>query len=109
MHELAITQEIVAAVSARVPAARVIRVVLEIGRLSGVLPDAVRFCFDACTEDTRLAGARLDIVETPGRARCRACGDEVVLERAFGMCDCGSSDLDWLCGDELTIKSVEVG
>lgn len=108
MHELAITQEVVALVAEWAGEARVTRVVLEIGRLSAVLPDAVRFCFDLCSEGTSLEGATLDVVETPGQARCRQCGATVSLERPFGWCACGSSDLEWLSGDELRIREIEV-
>src|SRR5688572_2235882 len=108
MHELAITQEVVAMVSERVAGARVTRVVLEIGRLSAVMPDAVRFCFDLCAEGTPLEGAALEVIETPGRARCRGCGGTVMLARPFGACGCGGTDLEWLSGDELKIKEVEV-
>jgi hydrogenase nickel incorporation protein HypA/HybF len=108
MHELALTQEVVALVSERVAGARVTRVVLEIGRLSAVLPDAVRFCFAVCAEGTPLEGAALDVIETPGRGRCRGCGGEVTLTRPFGRCVCGGTDLEWLSGDELKIKAIEV-
>ncbi len=107
MHELGIAQEVVAIVSEHARG-KVTRVVLEIGRLSAVLPDAIRFCFDLCTEGTLLAGAALDIIEVPGKARCRECGDDVVLERPFGRCKCGCSDLEWVSGDELKVKEFEV-
>ncbi len=87
---------------------RVTRVVLEIGKLSAILPDAVRFCFDLCTEGTVVEGATLEIIEVPGLARCRDCGRDVTLERPFGRCECGSTDLDWLSGDELKVKEFEV-
>src|SRR3954468_2673820 len=108
MHELGIAQEIVAIVSGSARGARVTRVVLEIGKLAAVLPDAVRFCFDLCGEGTVVAGADLVIIETPGLARCRACGGDVLLDRPFGRCECGSSDLQWLSGEELKIKEFEV-
>lgn len=108
MHELGITQEILAVVTEHAGGAKVRRVVLEIGKLSAILPDAVRFCFDLCSEGTVAEGAELEIIETPGRARCRACGGEVVLDRPFGHCTCGGSDLDWLSGEELKIKEMEV-
>jgi hydrogenase nickel incorporation protein HypA/HybF len=66
VHELAVTQAIVEAVLERAGEARVLRVVVEIGKLSAVLPDAVRFCFDVCTADTAAAGAVLEIREPPG-------------------------------------------
>lgn len=108
MHELAIAEEIVALVADRTGGVRVGRIVVEIGRLCAVAPDAMRFCFDLATEGTVAEGARLEIVETPGLGRCRACGAEVVLERPFGRCACGGTDLDWLAGEELRVKEVEL-
>jgi hydrogenase nickel incorporation protein HypA/HybF len=108
MHELGIAQEVVALVSEHAAGRKVTRVTLEIGRLSAILPDAIRFCFDLCTEGTEVAGAELLIVEIPGKARCRECGGGVTLDRPFGRCDCGSSDLEWLTGEELKIKEFEV-
>ena len=55
-----------------------------------------------------MEGASLEIIETPGRARCRQCGTEMLLERPFGRCGCGSTDLEWLAGGELKIQEIEV-
>ncbi len=76
MHELATSEAIVSEVCERVGATSVVRVVLEIGRLSGVVPDAVGFCFDLAARNTILEGAALEIAEIPGLARCRACHAE---------------------------------
>jgi hydrogenase nickel incorporation protein HypA/HybF len=108
MHEMAITQEIVEILRARAGGKRVRRVVVEIGKLSAVLPDAVRFCFDLCVEGTPAEGAALEILEPPGLGRCRGCGGDVPLERPFGRCACGSTDLDWISGDELRVLEMEV-
>ena len=85
MHELAITEDILAIVTRHADGARVTRIVLEIGKLTAVLPDAVRFCFEACAPGTVAEGARLEIIETPGRARCRQCGAEMTLVEPFGL------------------------
>lgn len=108
MHELGITQEILALVTEKSQGAKVTRVVLEIGRLTAILPDAVRFCFDLVSEGTVAQGASLDIIETPGRARCRDCGSEFALDQPYGQCACGSYNLDWLAGEELRVKEMEV-
>ena len=108
MHELAITESVVAQVHERLPDARVAVVTLEIGRLSGVVADSVRFCFDLCTPGTSLEGSRLEIVDIPGRAHCRSCGAVVELYRPIPICPCGSCDVDILGGEELRIKQVEV-
>ena len=77
MHELAITQAIIASCLEKCEGARVIRVVIEIGAESAVLPDAVRFAFGLCTEDTLLAGAELEI-RTPDGEQLRIKHMEVV-------------------------------
>ena len=63
MHELAITESVVDMVLERTPGRQVACVHLKVGRLSGVVPDAMRFCFDLATSGTAIEGATLDIVE----------------------------------------------
>lgn len=108
MHELGITRSVVAICAERALGARVTRVTLQIGKLSAVMPDAVRFCFEICAKGTPIEGAELDIIETPGRARCRDCGGEVALTQLFGRCDCGSVNLELVAGEELKITEMEV-
>jgi len=108
MHELAITESLVAAVSDTVAGARVTRVRLAIGKLSGVAPDSVRFCFDVCAEGTVLEGAHLEIEEPPGMAWCRSCHAEMALDDLIGSCRCGSTDLELRGGQELRIREVEL-
>jgi hydrogenase nickel incorporation protein HypA/HybF len=59
-------QEIIDIVEARTGGAPVKRLVLEVGELTCVLPDALRFCFEIATEGTVMQGAELTIMETPG-------------------------------------------
>ncbi len=108
MHELGITQNIVAIVGEHAGGAKVKRVLLEIGKLSAIMPDAISFCFDVCSQGTVLEGAKLEIQEIPGLGRCRECGAEVPLDVPFGMCNCGSVQLDLIAGEELKIKEIEI-
>lgn len=66
MHELGITRNIVAIVSEQAGEQRVIRIRLVIGRLSAIMPEAIRFCFDVCARNTPLEGALLEIDQPPG-------------------------------------------
>jgi hydrogenase nickel incorporation protein HypA/HybF len=110
VHELAITQAIVSSVCERVGDSRVLRVVIEIGRLAGVVPDAVRFCFDLSAQGTPVEGATLEIIDRPAAARCRQCRAEIELVDSFiGTCSmCDSVDLEIVKGQELRIQCVEV-
>ncbi|MBD2465216.1 hydrogenase maturation nickel metallochaperone HypA [Oscillatoria sp. FACHB-1407] len=107
MHELGITQNIVAIAAEYANGVPVKRVTLEVGKLTAILPDAIRFCFDVCCQGTILEGAELEILEKPGLARCRQCGSEVALELPFGVCHCGCQDLQIIQGEELSIKELE--
>jgi hydrogenase nickel incorporation protein HypA/HybF len=108
MHELAITEGIVDAVTERLPGARVTCVRLEIGALSGVVADSVRFCFDLVTEGTNLAGARLEITVPAGRCHCKVCGSDFEPDGPIVLCPCGSIEVQVLSGQELKIASVQV-
>jgi hydrogenase nickel incorporation protein HypA/HybF len=109
VHELAITESIVDAVRERVGDTKVRVVRLEVGALSGVVADALRFCFDVCAQGTTLEGARLEIAEIPGRAHCRDCLTTVDLPDLIVLCPCGSANLEVVTGSELRIKNVELG
>ncbi|OCQ99975.1 hydrogenase maturation nickel metallochaperone HypA [Nostoc sp. MBR 210] len=108
MHELGITQNIVAIVTEHAKGMKVQKVVLEIGKLSAIMPDAIKFCFDICSKGTLLENALLEIIEIPGLAKCRQCGAETALDKPFGVCQCGSVKLDLITGEELKIKEIEI-
>jgi hydrogenase nickel incorporation protein HypA/HybF len=108
MHEVGVALEIAEIAAARSGDAEVRRVRVAIGRLALVLPDALRFAWEVVTADTRMAGATLDIVEVPGRARCRDCACEMEISRPVARCACGSIALDWLAGEELKVLDLEV-
>ncbi len=108
MHELTIAQSVLETITARTADRQVHAVRLEVGKLSGVSADSLRFCFELAAAGTAVDGAVLDIVEPAGRARCATCAEEFVLDDPILLCACGSSDVRLLAGDELRIISVEV-
>mgnify|MGYP001487055867 CR=1 FL=1 len=108
MHELAITRNVIAICAENSGGAAVKRVTLEIGKLSAILPDAVRFCFDICAKGTVVEGASLEILEIPGKARCSECGTEFEMNDIVAKCSCGSRNVEVLSGEELKVKEMEV-
>jgi hydrogenase nickel incorporation protein HypA/HybF len=108
VHELAITEGVVDAVTGRLPDARVTCVCLEIGAMSGVVADSVRFCFDLVTEGTNLEGARLEISQPTARCHCRVCRSDFEPDGPIALCPCGSAEVTVLAGQELKITSVQV-
>ncbi len=113
MHELSICQGIVevavAALAGRAPPApRVSTVTVRIGRLTGVVPDSLRYYFDLLSHDTPLAGATLEIDDVPIRGRCVDCAADFTIDTlAFTCPACGSGFVDLLSGRELQVISLD--
>jgi hydrogenase nickel incorporation protein HypA/HybF len=111
MHELSLAENMLAIVeeSARNGGfRRVAAIRLEIGRLSCVMPDALRFCFESVTRGSLAEGARLDICEIAGEGRCPRCEKSLELEEPYGLCpDCGVP-LEVTAGTEMRVKELEV-
>lgn len=113
MHEMSLAEgilQIVEETAQANAAAQVRAVVLEIGALSHIEEQALRFCFDAVTRGTVADGARLDVLATPGRAWCMPCGRSVALDRLGDACpQCGSYQLQVTQGEEMKVRAIEVG
>jgi len=82
---------------------------LEIGALSSVEPDAMRFCFAAVMQGSIADKARLEIVHVQGQAWCRQCSKNVVIEQRYDVCPiCGCFQLQVNDGEQMRIKELEV-
>lgn len=112
LHELSLTQNLIeiAEEHARREKATVITsVTIEIGALSGVIPEAVEFAFEACTKETLADGATLEIHHIPALGCCRQCGQENEMESLLASCSaCGSYTLDILKGQEMCLVELEI-
>ena len=112
MHEMALAEsvrEIVEDVARRNAARRVDVVRVELGALSCVEPNALRFCFDATMRGSLGEGAELEIVTTPGEAWCMPCGRTVALARIGDACpECGSYQLAVSRGDAMRVVDIEI-
>ncbi|MEJ2622088.1 MAG: hydrogenase maturation nickel metallochaperone HypA [Candidatus Thiodiazotropha sp.] len=88
---------------------KVKRVWLEIGELSGVEKEAMRFGFDVVMKETLAEGAELEIIDLPGEAWCMPCSKQVKVAAKFDACPiCGSYQLQVTGGDEMRVKELEV-
>jgi hydrogenase nickel incorporation protein HypA/HybF len=108
MHELAIMEGVIETISERAGDRRVATVRLEIGRLTGVVPNALRFCFEVCARGTILETASLEIAEIPGRAHCAHCGADRQIESFADFCPCGGINMQVIAGQELRLKNLEL-
>jgi len=112
MHEMALCSGIIEIVEeeARKRSFSKVKVVcLEIGALSHVAPEALKFCFEAVAARTVAHGAVLEIIETPGLAWCMACSKSVEVKQRYEPCpSCGSHQLQVTGGEEMRVRELEV-
>ncbi|MCX7946381.1 MAG: hydrogenase maturation nickel metallochaperone HypA [Hydrogenophilus sp.] len=88
---------------------RVKTVRVEIGALSGVETEAFAFCFDLAIQGSIAEGARLEIVATPGRGHCPACGQNTPLTLLYDPCaHCGALPVTVTGGDQMRLLELEV-
>lgn len=109
MHEMSITQGIIDLCIEHAGGRRVRSLQVEIGELGSVVPEAVEFCFEACSRETLLEGARLNIIRVPGMGRCQECGQETPLAELYAPCQhCGGNRVTVVAGEELRVREIEV-
>jgi hydrogenase nickel incorporation protein HypA/HybF len=112
MHEMSLAEgvlQLVEDTARRESANRVKLVVLEIGRLSSVEPEAIRFCFEAVTHGSIAQGAALEIIAVPGAGWCMPCAETVAMSELYGACPkCGSHQVQPTGGTEMRVKEIEL-
>lgn len=112
MHEYGIMQATLdtAARQARAAGAtRIHTLRLRVGRLSGVVTDALEFAFDALRPGTLAADAKLEIETVPAVMWCASCRTE--FESPEFLCDCpacGQVSGELRRGREMELVSVEI-
>ena len=110
MHELGVVLEIfdlIEEIMTEQDLKKVSAVTVELGELSGILPDYFKECWNAA----RLGGAfektELKIVNISAVARC-TCGKEYEMTKNSRICPhCRKTDYEIIKGREFTVLSIE--
>ncbi len=113
MHEMGIAMDILRIVQESIPAemagSKVQRVNLKVGKLSAIVPESLRFCFNVVAANTAAEGAELAVEEVPVVARCNDCGHAWTIDEAVFVCPkCRGARIEMLSGRELDIVSIEL-
>lgn len=112
MHELSVCQALVRQlqdIAREQRAARITRVVVQIGPLSGVEPELLRHAYPVASAGSAAADAALVLEALPIRVHCEACGADSDAAANRLLCGvCGDYRTRLISGDELLLTSVEL-
>jgi hydrogenase nickel incorporation protein HypA/HybF len=112
MHELSLVASLFEVVERHVREhkdARVTRLRLKVGTMSGIVPDLLESAFDAYKKGTNAEAATLEIAIVPVKARCRACRRVFRPDPgSFNCPHCGSDRWTMLEGTDFVLDKIEI-
>jgi hydrogenase nickel incorporation protein HypA/HybF len=112
MHEMSIALSIVEAVDAKARqegAGMISAIDLLIGKLAGIEPESLKFCFSAAAKWTLAEDAVLVIEEPEGVGECGECGMRFPVNFYYAECpECRSLRITIVSGEEFLIQSMTI-
>lgn len=112
MHELSLAIDIVDIVEnhARNAGAHdVCSVIVDVGELSGVVPDALELALMSAKENTMLQNARIQLSIISAMAKCRNCNATFKTSTVFDPCPfCNSFNPEIIDGNKLEVRSITI-
>ena len=119
MHELSMAQAIVDTVldaAEKNNAEEIVEVTIEIGMLTMLNPEQLRFLLDVISEDTLLENAKIIIEDVPVEIECQNCEFEGLANTdgsdhylAIVLCpECGERSVEIIKGRECNVKNIKI-
>ncbi len=119
MHELSMADAIVKTVldaAEKNQAEEILEVTIEIGKLTMLNPEQLRFLLGVLTEDTLLEGAEIIIEEIPVEIKCHSCNyagstnlDDSDHYLMIVKCpECDERNLEIIAGQECNVKNIRI-
>jgi len=111
MHELGIVVKVLDQVdelAAQYEAEKILKVTMEVGEVSTIVPELFTDAFDWAKKKTRFAAeAELEMIIVEARTYCQSCGETYKTTEHGKKCPfCGSGETYLLTGDQVIIKDV---
>lgn len=119
MHELSMADAMVKTVldvAEKNDATEILEVTIEVGKLTMLNPEQLKFLLDVLVENTLLEGAEINIVELPVEVKCNSCeytgladmdGSDHYL--AIVKCpECGERNVEVIAGRECNVKNIKI-
>ncbi len=119
MHELSMADAIVKTVidaAEKNDAIEVLEVTVEIGKMTLLNPEQIKFMLDVLSEDTILAGATFILEEIPIEIECGSCGYKGEIDSEgldeytpILICPkCEGHEISIIAGRECNVKNIKI-
>ena len=112
MHEFSVVQSLMELIEQNIKennAKSVSKVVLKIGKMSGIEPHLLKIAFDTFKEKTVCENAELEMIIQDVVAFCEDCKKEFVIEENKFICpDCKGFNLKIIDGEDMYLMSLEM-
>ncbi|HHG75462.1 hydrogenase/urease nickel incorporation protein HypA [Persephonella sp.] len=112
MHEFSVVQSLMGLIEENVRknnAKSVSKVVVKIGKLSGIEPHLLKIAFDTFKEKTVCENAELEMIIQDVVAKCEDCKNEFTVEDNRFICpECQSFNLNIIDGEDMYLMSLEL-
>lgn len=112
MHELSIVANLFQTLQEQAKAKKAKKIVLvklQVGNLSGVVPEFLETAFESYKKGTVASEAELEIEKVPFKIKCQNCHAEMIKHDFVLLCSqCGSRNLKTLSGTELLLEKIEM-
>lgn len=111
MHELSVAMNIIEIVEEHARKENVTSVheiEIEVGHISGVIPETLEFSLEIAVKGTMLENAKRIITSIPAKAKCLDCAHEFPVDDIYTMCPaCNSFKFEFVTGRELRVMSIK--
>jgi len=112
MHEYFIVQNIIKTVEEilnNYPDKKVVKIVLVIGKFSGVEPDLLKTALEFFKKGTPLEDAEIFLELTDLKIKCKECKKEFFRDKWNVICPyCQSLNTEVIQGEEMILKTLEL-
>lgn len=112
MHEYSVVQALldqIERIAEENDADKVTKIIVKIGKMSGVEPHLLEIAFNTFKEKTVCDGAEFVMNVQPLTLRCRSCGALNELDEVYYRCPaCESLEVDVADGEEMYLMTLEM-
>ena len=112
MHELSYARSMIEQIEAflqKEKFTRISSINLKIGKMSGIDPLSLEFCFDIVAKGTIAEGAKINIEHVPLKIFCHKCNIEIEPTKHVYACPvCAGIDIQTTSGNLAQLLDVEV-